>query len=276
MGEGAQAGAEIAGLLTRHGVSPNKVLGQHFLVDANIVRKIVRTARLDGATPILEVGAGTGTLTRALAATGAPVRAYEVDEALRPVLAEALAGLDNVDLRFEDAMAADLPTTLEGPEWVMVANLPYNVGTPLLLDLVITAPQVRRFVVMVQDEVAARLCASPGSRIYGIPSVTLGLFSTARIRFRVGAQVFHPPPRVRSAVIEIERKRKVEPEAKDAVAVARAAFSQRRKMLRSSLRGLITDLDATLERAGVDPMARPESLSPGSFVDIAKARRDEG
>jgi len=262
--------AATAELLSRHGIRPRKSLGQNFLVDPNVVRKIVAAAGVEVGTKVLEVGAGAGTLTRGLAAAGARVLTFEVDERLRPLLDAALAGLDNVEVRFADAARADLPAMLEGDGWVMVANLPYNVGTPLLLGLLRRASQIGRFVVMLQREVAERLAAAPGSKVYGLPSVVAQLHGSVDIAFRVAPSVFLPPPQVGSAVVVI-RRHPAHPLAEEAVRLAAAAFGQRRKMLRRSLRGIVGEEE--LGAAGIDPTRRAEELAPSDYLAIAEVSR---
>ncbi len=265
----AQTRSEIAGLLSRHGLAPSRRLGQHFLADANITRKIVEVAGIGPGEQVVEIGAGTGTLTRALAATGAHVVAYEVDGGLLPVLAEVTAGLP-VELRFLDITDADLAEDLGDGRWVMVANLPYNVGTPLLLDALRRAPQIERFVVMVQREVAERLVAKPGSRQYGLPSVVVGIHARGKLAFRVPAQVFYPQPKVESAVAVIDRIAAPE-DAERAIVIAAAGFNQRRKMLRGALSGVFDDPTSALETAGIDPTARAEDLSPADYLALARS-----
>ncbi len=270
---GAQGRSEIRRLLELHGHHPNKNLGQHFLADPALVDRIVRTASVGPGDRVIEIGSGTGTLTAALAATGAQVLAYEVDTHLRPLLIDSLAGPiagGTVDLRFEDATSVDLGSVLTGEGWVLVANLPYNVGTPLLLDLLKRVPAITRFVVMVQREVAERLAAAPGSKVYGLPSVVARLRGEVRLAFAVRPEVFVPAPDVDSAVVVVERR---PPPAEVDVAerLAAAAFGQRRKMLRRSLTGVLADPEATLVAAGIDPTARPETLAAEDFVSLAAA-----
>ena len=257
-----------ARLLAAHGVRPRKGLGQHFLVDPNLVRKIVALAGVGPGDRVLEVGAGAGTLTRGLAATGARVLAYEVDPRLRPVLESSLAGMPGVEVRYADAAGLD-PATLEAGPWVVVANLPYHVGTPLLLRLLRQAPAIYRFVVMLQREAVERLAASPGTRIYGLPSVVAQLYGSVEVALRVPAAVFLPPPRVESAVAAIRRK-PAHPLAEEAVALAAAAFGQRRKMLRRALAGALADPVAVLAAAGIDPAGRAEGLSPEDYLHLAE------
>ena len=265
-----QGRREILDLLERHDRRPRKSLGQHFLADPNIVERIVRLADCGPASRVVEIGAGTGTLTRALGSVGATVVAYEVDTSLRPILDETLVGLENVEVRFADAMAVDFAEELSGESWTLVANLPYNVGTPLILELLRSAPNIERFVVMVQREVADRLAADPGSRKYGLPSVSARLYATVRFGFTVPPQVFVPPPDVESAVIVLHRKA-APAAALRAEALARAAFGQRRKMLRRSLTTVLTDPEAVLSAAGIDPTARAEELSVDDYLRIAEA-----
>jgi 16S rRNA (adenine1518-N6/adenine1519-N6)-dimethyltransferase len=263
----AQTRSEIAALLERHGLAPIHRLGQHFLADANITRKIAALADLGPGSKVVEVGAGTGTLTRALADTAARVVAYEVDAGLRPVLEEVTAGLP-VELRFADVMDVDFGEALDGSGWKMVANLPYNVGTPVVLEALQNTPEIEQFIVMVQNEVARRLAARVGSADYGLPSVVVGIHADAKLAFTVPPQVFYPPPRVESAVVVISRRRAPE-HAVRAVDLARAGFGQRRKMLRGSLGGVLPDPVTALESAGIAPTSRAEDLSPDDYLRLA-------
>jgi 16S rRNA (adenine1518-N6/adenine1519-N6)-dimethyltransferase len=255
-------------MLKRHGLTPIHRLGQHFLADANITTKIVSTAEIKPGDSVVEVGAGTGTLTAALAEAGAHVIAYEVDGGLRPVLEEVTAGLD-VDLRYEDIMDVDLGAVLDSARsWKFVANLPYNVGTPLVLDTMRHVSQVDLFVVMVQKEVASRFCAQSGSKDYGLPSVVAQIHTTARLDFTVPPQVFFPAPRVESAVLVMPRV-PAPPQSERAIELAGVAFRQRRKMLRRSLADEFADAVDALESAGIVPTARAEDLAPGDFLRLA-------
>lgn len=264
----AQGRGEIKALLESHGIRPRKGLGQNFLADPNLVDRIVRTAAAGPGDKVVEIGAGTGTLTRALAMTGAEVVAYEVDKRLMAVLEEVLAGID-VDVRLEDATKVDLGEALGAGPWTMVANLPYNVGTPLVLDVLRRVPGVDRLLVMVQREVAERFTASPGAKTYGVPSVVVGLHAESRIVFTVPQNVFYPAPEVESAVVEITRK-PAPPASERAIELAASTFQQRRKMLRRSLSRITEDPIAVLAAAGVDPTSRPEDLDPEDFVRLAE------
>lgn len=260
----------IIELLERHGVRPRKAYGQHFLADPNLVRKVVALSGVGRGDQVVEIGAGTGALTRALVDAGDRVVAYEVDEAMRPILAETLAGAA-VDLRFADVMEIDLAAELGAGRWTMVANLPYNVGTPLLLDVLLHVPSVESMTVMVQSEVADRLIASPGTSAYGLPSVIVGLTARPIDEFEVPPQVFVPPPQVSSTVLRLDRKDPPEGCSR-AVELARRSFGQRRKMLRRSLVGVVPA--EAFHRAGISPSARPERLAPMDFVRLAEAVGD--
>ena len=263
-----QGKAVLRGQLDEYGLRPNQAYGQNFLVDPNVIQRIVRLAAVGPDSNVVEIGGGTGTLTAALAATGARVVVYEIDAGLVRVLHHTVGDLPNVEIRHDDAGDADLCRDLTSGSWSMVSNLPYNVGTGIVLDALRGAPRVGRFVLLVQREVADRLLAGPGSRAYGIPSIVTSLHAHGSIAFSVAPTVFYPAPSVASAVIELDRH--LAPEhAERAIAIASAAFGQRRKMLRRSLAGVVPEASETLERCGVDPTARAEDLSPESFVAIA-------
>jgi 16S rRNA (adenine1518-N6/adenine1519-N6)-dimethyltransferase len=265
----AQTLAEMRTLLDRFGIRPRTSLGQHFLADPNLTRRIVRESRIVPGDLVLEIGAGTGTLTRALVEAGGVVTAVEIDERLRPILEEVLVGLP-VKLLIADAAELDYPRLLGDATWKAVANLPYQVGTQLILDWLRMVPAITEITAMVQLEVAQRLAASPGSDAYGLPSVIARLHGNIRIAFRVPPHVFYPPPRVESAVLRIVRQ--PAPAAADrAVELAAAGFAQRRKMLRGSLSVILADPERQLKKAGIDPTSRAENLSPEDFVRLAEA-----
>jgi 16S rRNA (adenine1518-N6/adenine1519-N6)-dimethyltransferase len=239
-----------------------------YLISGNIVRSIVDVADV-ADRKVVEVGAGTGTLTLELAAVARRVVTYEVDTNLASILTETLASASNVDVRFEDAARTDLASALDGHGWVMVANLPYNVGTGIVLDALRTAPTIERIVAMVQREVAERFLAGPGSKVYGLPSVVVGLHASGHQAITVPSQVFEPRPGVDSAVVVLDRVAS-DPDAERAVEVAAVAFGQRRKMLRRSLASLSDDASGWCERAGIDPTFRPEQLAPSDYVALAR------
>lgn len=258
--------AETRSLLDRHGIRLRRDLGQHFLVEPNLVRRIVAIAAVGPGSQVVEIGAGAGTLTRSLAASGAAVIAYEIDDSLRPVLEETVG--DAAELRFEDAAAVDFDQALGPGEWVVVANLPYNVGTPIVLTMLRSVPRITRLVVMLQREAVDRLVADPGSKAYGLPSVVVRLNGTVRAALGVPAHVFFPEPKVESAVAVIDRI-VADPASEDAIRLAAAGFGQRRKMLRSALRGVVSEEE--LQRAGIAPTARAETLAPEDWLRLARA-----
>lgn len=265
---GPQGKATIRGLLAEYGLRPNQSYGQNFLVDPNVIRRIVRLADVSSESRVVEIGGGTGTLTGALAATGARVVVYEIDGGLVRVLEDSVGYLPNVEVRHEDASHIDLHDDLTGGPWSLVANLPYNVGTGIVLDALRHAPDIDRFVIMVQREVADRLLAGPGSRGYGIPSVVTALHASGSVAFTAPPDVFYPTPSVESTVLELVRH--PAPDAAErAIEIATAAFGQRRKMLRRSLAAIVPEPVSVLGRCGIDPTLRPEDLSPDDFVAIA-------
>lgn len=261
-----QGRAEIKQLLADFSLRPQRRLGQHFLADPNIVDRIVVEAEVEEGDRIVEIGPGTGTLTRALAGAGASVVAYEVDRSLRALLLSVVDGLD-VELRFEDGLVADWAGEFSTGTWKMVANLPYNIGTPLLLDAVRSGRGISRFVVMVQREVAQRLVAEPGTKQYGLPSIVARLYTEPRVAFRVPPTVFMPPPDVESAVVVLRRKQ-AHRLAEVAGRLAATAFQQRRKMLRGTLGDLAGN--AEFEAAEISPAARPEELTADDFLRLAE------
>jgi 16S rRNA (adenine1518-N6/adenine1519-N6)-dimethyltransferase len=268
----------IAELLEVNGLAPSRALGQNFVADPNTVRRIVRLAGVGPGDHVVEIGPGLGSLTLALAESGADVLAVEVDRHVLPVLravlddAGAAAPAGRVRLVHADATAADWSELLAGVEpWVLVANLPYNVATPLVLDLLDAVPAIQRMLVMVQLEVGERLAAGAGDKIYGIPSVKVAYHGTARIVGKVSPEVFVPRPRVGSALVEI-RRHLTPPAVADVellFRLVRTAFGQRRKMLRRSLVGLVTP--STFEAAGIDPETRPEQLDLAAWIRLTDA-----
>ena len=258
-------------LADRHGLAPSRALGQNFVVDPNTVRRIARIADVGPGDQVLEIGTGLGALTLALVETGASVTTIETDRHLVPALDEVLAGVD-VRLIVADARTVDWGDLLAGADrWVLVANLPYNVATPLLLDLLDEVPVIERMLVMVQLEAAERLAAEPGDRAFGLPSLKVRQWAEAEIVGRVSAEVFSPRPRVESALLAIGRREhpRVDHDVDASFDLARAAFGQRRKMLRRSLAGSVP-ADA-FAAAGVDPTARPEQLDVDDWSRLATA-----
>jgi 16S rRNA (adenine1518-N6/adenine1519-N6)-dimethyltransferase len=253
--------------------APKKELGQHFLVDENILGVIGRLAELDVEDVVLEVGPGLGVLTRYLADRVARVHAVELDRSLEPKLREALAESPNVELRFGDALRLDL-STLDPAPTKLVANLPYNVATPIVAESLDGLPSVSHWTVMVQREVADRFFASPGTKAYGAVSVLVQL-ATERTGFHpVARTVFRPRPNVDSALVAFRRTELPENYAW-VKRVVGAAFAHRRKTLPNSveLSGLATRAEAAaaLERIGRDPGVRAEALEPQEFVELTRA-----
>ena len=260
-------------LLDEHGLAPRRDLGQNFVADANTVRRIARLAEVGAGDHVVEIGAGLGSLTLALAETGATVVAVEVDHGVAPVLRRIVEPLANVTVVEGDAMRLDWPTVLApGERWVLVANLPYNVATPLVCDLLDGVPRIERMLVMVQREAAERFCASPRTPQYGAVSVKVAHWATARIVGSVPASVFVPRPNVESSLVDIRRREVAvaPPELRERMfSLVRTAFLQRRKMLRRSLAGVIGD-DA-FAAAGIDPQRRPEELDATEWTRLAAA-----
>jgi 16S rRNA (adenine1518-N6/adenine1519-N6)-dimethyltransferase len=251
---------EAIELLERHGLSPSRALGQNFLVDPNTVRKIVRLSGVTAGEPVVEIGAGLGSLTLALADVGAEVVAVEIDRHLLPALREVVEPR-GVAVVAGDALTLDWTSVLAGHErWALVANLPYNVATPLVCDLLDDVAAIDRMLIMVQREVGERLAAGPGDAAYGIPSVKVAYWATAKVVGRVPPTVFLPQPKVESALVAITRRAEpaVTADPDRLFHLVRTAFGQRRKMLRRSLADLVTA--ATFEQAGIRPDARPEQL----------------
>ncbi len=267
---------QATALLEAHGLAPSRALGQNFVVDPNTVRRIARLAGVGPGDAVVEIGAGLGSLTLALAETGAAVTAVEIDRHVFPVLREVvagrLAGSADVTVVEGDALALDWAAVLAGRDrWALVANLPYNVATPLVLDLLDDVPAIDRMLVMVQREAGERLAADVGDPAYGIPSVKVRYWATARLVGKVGPDVFLPRPRVDSALVEIVRR---DAPATDAdpdrlFPLVRAGFGQRRKMLRRSLAGLVGP--EAFAAAGIRPEARAEELSVEDWGRLASA-----
>jgi 16S rRNA (adenine1518-N6/adenine1519-N6)-dimethyltransferase len=273
--------ADVRGLAARLGVRPTKHRGQNFVIDANTVRRIVREAALDRDDVVVEVGPGLGSLTLALVAEAGRVVAIEIDPVLAGELPQTLATYAPALAGRCEVVAADalrIEQVPGPPPTALVANLPYNVSVPVLLHLLALLPSLQKGLVMVQSEVADRLAAAPGSKVYGIPSVKAAWYADVRRAGAIGRNVFWPAPNVDSGLVAWRRR---EPPITTATrervfAVVDAAFAQRRKALRGALRGLAGSDDtaeAALVRAGIDPLARGESLGVAEFARIAEELR---
>jgi 16S rRNA (adenine1518-N6/adenine1519-N6)-dimethyltransferase len=264
--------ADASRQLEGAGLRAKRALGQNFVVDANTVRKIARLANVDNHRHVLEIGAGLGSLTLALAETGALVTAVEVDDQLLPLLRENVDPIDNITVVHADAMKLNWSTLLEGgDDWALVANLPYNVATPLVADVLDFVPQVQRMLVMVQKEVGERFCASPSTEAYGALSVKVAFHATARIAGIVPPTVFLPRPNVDSALVEIVRHKEpidAQINQKDLFSLVRMGFAKRRKMLRGSLAGRVSP--EQFEEADIAPTARAEELSVYDWMRLAR------
>ncbi len=254
----------IQALLAEHGLEASRALGQNFMADANTVRKITRLAGIGPGDRVVEVGAGLGSLTLALLEAGAEVTAIEIDRHMTPVLRSIVEPEGAVVIE-ADAMELDWAALLgpadPGRPWTLVANLPYNIATPLVLDLLEAAPAIERMVVLVQLEVGERLAAGPGTKAYGIPSVKLAWWADAAVVAKVSPTVFIPQPRVHSALVDIRRHAPAGTEDDRAAVfdLVETGFNQRRKMLRRSLAAKVEPGD--LEGAEIRPEARAEELT---------------
>ncbi|WP_193596539.1 16S rRNA (adenine(1518)-N(6)/adenine(1519)-N(6))-dimethyltransferase RsmA [Microbacterium sp. YJN-G] len=268
---------EIRRLAAELDVTPTKKLGQNFVVDANTVRKIVQAADVQPGERVVEIGPGLGSLTLAILETGASVTAVEIDHRLAARLPRTAAehGVSDGALTVVDADAMTV-TELPGDPAVLVANLPYNVSVPVLLHFLETFPGLQRGVVMVQAEVAERLAAKPGSKIYGAPSVKAAWYGPWRLTGTVSRQVFWPVPNVDSLLVGFvrdETPRGDDDERRRTFTIVDAAFNQRRKMLRQALSGLFggsAAASAVLEAAGVAPTDRGEDLTVDDYHRIAR------
>ncbi len=270
--------ADVRSLASSLDLRPTKQRGQNFVIDPNTVRRIVRESGVTGDDVVLEVGPGLGSLTLALLEVAARVVAVEVDQKLASLLPDTIAEYAPAQAaRFEvvhaDAMRV---TELPGPPpTALVANLPYNVSVPVLLHLLELLPSLRHGLVMVQSEVADRLAARPGSKVYGIPSVKAAWYADVRRAGAIGRNVFWPAPNVDSGLVAWTQHAPPSTHVtrEQVFAVVDAAFAQRRKALRGVLKGIAgsgATAEAALVAAGVDPLARGESLGIAEFVRVTE------
>ncbi|GAA3742533.1 16S rRNA (adenine(1518)-N(6)/adenine(1519)-N(6))-dimethyltransferase RsmA [Salinactinospora qingdaonensis] len=272
--------ADVRRIADRLGLRPTKTLGQNFVVDAGTLRRIVRVSGVGAEDVVVEVGPGLGSLTLALLPVVRRIVAVEIDTVLAAALPDTVAEYapevaDRLEVVAADALRV---TELPGPEpTALVANLPYNVAVPVVLHLLESLPSLRRALVMVQAEVADRLAARPGSRVYGAPSVKAAWYAEVRRAGAVGRGVFWPVPNVDSGLVELHRRPAPSTPAtrEEVFAVIDAAFAQRRKTLRSALApwaGTPAAAEAALRAAGVAPTARGETLDVTDFARIAANR----
>lgn len=271
-------GADIRALADRLGVVPTKKLGQNFVTDPNTIRKIVAAAKLDGSEHVVEIGPGLGSLTLGLLEVAASVTAIEVDAkmaaAIEQTVAERAPGKD-FRLVTQDALTV---RALDSEPDALVANLPYNISVPVLLTFLEHFESIRKGLVLVQAEVAHRLVAQPGSKIYGAPSAKFAWWTTSSLVGNIGRNIFWPVPNVDSALVYFERRASSLGDEKLRVAtfeVIDAAFSQRRKTLRQSLAqwsGSAGEAEIVLSRVGISPQARGEELTVYQFLEIARSK----
>lgn len=273
---------DITALLQRHGFRFSKSMGQNFLTAAWVPQQIAAESGITAADGALEIGPGVGCLTAELAKTAGRVTAIELDERLRGVLGETLADFDNVSVVFADALKADLPAicaeTLGERPWKVCANLPYNVTTPLITAF-LEAGCFESVTVMIQKEVAQRLCAAPGTGEYGAFSVLVQWYAEPKLLFDVPPHCFVPQPKVTSAVVRMDRRAAPPVSVDDEklfFRTVRAAFAQRRKTLSNALRSAFSELDraaieSAMEETGLPPAVRGETLSIAQFAVLSNA-----
>ena len=271
--------SDIRELCAQLNIRPTKTLGQNFVNDPGTVRKIVRNAGVQAGEQVLEIGPGLGSLTLALLEAGAQVSAVEIDPPLAqalPITAQARFPEAKLQVFTADALTITGPESIDGATPTrLVANLPYNVAVPIVLTVLEKLPSIQTVLVMVQAEVADRLAATPGNKIYGVPSAKVAWYASARRTLTIGRNVFYPVPNVDSALVKIERRPHPDTAAtrEQVFAVIDAAFAQRRKTLRQALAGLAGSAGAAqeaLERAGVSPTARGETLDIDQFAAVAQ------
>lgn len=274
---GAQEIRELADML---GIRPTKTLGQNFVIDPNTIRRIIATAKISPDETVVEVGPGLGSLTLGILDAAKDMVAVEIDPPLAEQLPATIAKMRpgseaRIDVVLSDAMkVTELPRTPSA----LVANLPYNVAVPVLLHMFAQFPSIEHALVMVQDEVADRLAAKPGSKIYGVPSVKANWFAEVSKAGVIGTNVFWPAPKIKSGLVAFERRAQLLSDLpqQEVFAIIDAAFAQRRKTLRAALAtwaGSGARAGSILEAAGIDPQLRGEKLDIHDFIKIAEAAR---
>jgi 16S rRNA (adenine1518-N6/adenine1519-N6)-dimethyltransferase len=268
--------------LKEYGLIPRKGLGQHFLVDRNILNKVIWTAQVEKEDTVLEVGPGLGEMTIALARQSKRVIAIEIDPKLVAILNEKMKNYSNVEVVKSDILKVDFNQFFkkEGHPIKVVANLPYQVSTPLLFRFIESKEAFSTFTLMLQKEVAERMVAPPGGKEYGPLSIFLQMFSDVSIRFFIKPSAFFPPPKVESAVVQMVWKEEPMIEANDEEwfkRVVKACFGYRRKTLVNALKhselSLPESIELKMEAIGIDPRRRPETLTIPEFVSLAKILR---
>ncbi len=279
--------AAIRNLMQSHGISCRKSLGQNFLIDNNIISKIIASAELTGSDLVVEIGPGLGALTTEIARKAFKAVVVEVDRGLLAALSEILKGLQNVEMVLGDALKMDFDRLVAestcgeyggaGKKYKLLANLPYYITSPVLMHLLLGRFNISLIVIMVQSEVAERLAAAPGSKVYGSLSLAVQYFTKPEILFRVPRTVFYPRPGVDSAVVRLMVRSEPAVLVRDQemlFSVIRSAFGKRRKTLLNSLTGCAPGIDRktclnSLKKAGIDPERRAETLSLEEFASLA-------
>ena len=245
----------------------NNNLGQNFLIDSNISRKITKLVQGQLGDPILEIGPGTGSLTSELLKDDYRIKAIEIDKGLIDILSKRFADVLNIELIKKDAMEFNY-SELKGPLWIMVSNLPYYVGTRLLVKLITEVPAIHRFVDRVQREVAERIVAGPGEKNYGALSVLCSLFTESKIQFDVNKNCFFPEPKITSSVVTLQREPLEDTDMRmKAFEISKVAFQQKRKKIRSALKEIIKE--DQLVSLNLDPNLRPGNLTPDDYLKLA-------
>ncbi len=263
--------------LEAHGLWANKGLGQHFLLDLNITRRIARAAGELAGKTVIEVGPGPGGLTRALLEAGANVIAIEKDPRFLPLLEPLTEWSEGrLQINLGDALEADEVALTNNERAFVISNLPYNVGTPLLVKWLKAGAWRGDMILMFQKEVAQRIVAKPGSDAYGRLAVLAQARCDCRLEFTVPARAFTPPPKIASAIVRLTDRADPYPHLDALERVTSAAFGQRRKMLRSALRALTPEAEALLLEADITPTARAEEIDQTGFRRLAEAWRARG
>ena len=271
---------DIRAIAAQEGITPTKKFGQNFVIDPGTVKKIVAASKINSNDFVMEVGPGLGSLTLAILQAGANLTAVEIDPPLAKRLPSTVKefmpnALERFNVILKDALelnAQDVPNLANAQHFTLVANLPYNVATPIILTLLEKFNNLTSFLVMVQKEVADRLCAQPGTKTYGTPSVKLAWYGESQKAGLIGRNVFWPAPNVDSALVYFERNNEIredEQEREKVFKIIDAAFQQRRKTLHSALKGIISN--ESYDIAGIDPTRRGETLTCAEFLALYKA-----
>lgn len=274
---------EIRDLAKKINLKPTKKLGQNFVIDQNTVEKIVKTAQIDKSSNVIEIGPGLGSLTLALLQTGAKVTAIEIDEKLAKLLPQTAKnkGLNEQNLKVINKDALKIKNSdVDSSVNVLVANLPYNVSVPVILHFLEVFPNIKKYLIMVQSEVADRLASPAGSKTYGAPSVKVQWYGQVKKSFAISRNIFWPVPNVDSDLVEINRSKKIDETMRNNLfTLIDLAFEQRRKMLRSALSSLFGGSEKAsliLQSAQIDPQLRGEALSVDDYVRLTNVMRKSG